>query len=296
MKLVHTMSSEGSRSQPLQMVLYGYENPTRVEFQENNEVVTLSVDQGDNVFPETEYEEIMDYKDDETEADPEVSFKEVRSNDCTTSEAETSEDETENEDESNETYSIEELSEVNQRRRMMELNQEMKTRLIELQTMMTKEGLSDLAEEAAKTLKLIEKGMNKNINSNQSSQRMVRVRNPMTVESEETIYKMAVPEKERNSSSLEDIIDTSDELMNVQIEDVRVINDGLVSDDVELQRKIRDADRNISSNRSQERSRERRENPNYRRRDNSPIMPSTSRDFYDRPWALTPEEKANQLL
>ena len=136
----------------------------------------MSVDQGDNVFPETEYEEIMDHKDDEAEADPEVSFKEVRSNDCTTSEAETSEDETENEDESNETYSMEELSEANRRRRMMELNQEMKTRLIELQTMMTKEGLSDSTEEAAKTLRLIEKGMNKNINSNQSNQRTVKVR------------------------------------------------------------------------------------------------------------------------
>ena len=99
----------------------------------------------------------------------------------------------------------------------------------------------------------------------------------------------AVPEKGRNSSSSEDTINTSDELMNVQIEDVQVINDGFVSDDIELQRKIWDADRNIlsgSCNRSQERSRERHENPNYRRRDDSPIMPSTSRDFYDRPQAL----------
>ena len=48
------------------------------------------------------------------------------------------------------------------RRRMLELDQEMKTKLQELKDLMHQEGLEESSQEADNVLKLMERGQNKN--------------------------------------------------------------------------------------------------------------------------------------
>ena len=55
--------------------------------------------------------------------------------------------------------------------------------------------------------------------------------------SEETIYKNAVQQTNRLSSSSDELVDTSDELMNLQFDDMHIINDGYVLDDKQSQQR-----------------------------------------------------------
>ena len=118
---------------------------------------------------------------------------------------------------------------------------------------------------------------NTNFNSNVKRGRKAVIENavkePIAVarcQSEDTIYKNAVTQRERNSSSSEELIDTSDEFLNLNLEGLNVLGDEIAGDDFDQHDDTRGG-----GCRSYER------NDDYRDR----------RQHRDVPRQLTPEEK-----
>ena len=250
------------------LIAHGYEKSTTVEFTEDNEVITMSIDQGEDDYSEGEQ---VDYEDDEEE-DHEVSFRDDRHENDASSESEDSCGD--NDDYPSQSQSTEEgyqlnrgkssskpvknMTEQERQVKMMELNQEMKDKLIKLQNMMKQGGgMDNSVKEAAKVIEYLSEGRNgydsSNLNTNRNKKLSSMVKRKVAPvgnapkrggvltgilkqnksfesESEEMIYKEAVQKRDRASSSSEDFIDTSDELMNLPFEDLQVITNGIVTD------------------------------------------------------------------
>ena len=99
--------------------------------------------------------------------------------------------------------------------------------------------------------------------------------------SEETIYEWALPSREGNSSSSDEMIDTSDEHLNNELEGLKIIGYGMNDFSDERRESRTDDDRHW------ERDSE--------RRPITPARPTTSRPLLP-PRQLTPEEKAEGYL
>ena len=214
---------------------------TQVEFEEDDRHFTMELDAGNTSFgTPVDAESLKDYEDYDDKR--EVSFKssnveteneETSDNKESDSDAEnTSEHEQPSSDEDKrgrENYEVEsedysDDSQSSKRKKIEKLDREMEIKLRELRTMMSGKGMENSVKEIDKTLALttVRKQGNqfplKNSNSNANKKLHLNsiVHNDQYIKesnSEATVYKEAVPDKKRDSSSSEDIeIDTSDEM------------------------------------------------------------------------------------
>ena len=162
-------SSRGRSQGDEPLIAYGYEKPTRVEFIEENQVFNMTVEE-DN-FTDLD---AVDYEDDVS--DHKVSFKESNAKySSENSSDEEEQGEITNPNEPEESSDEVTLTEQQRQVRMMEINQEMCSKFIELQRMM-KQGseMEESVQEAERTLQLLDQGRNdlnpsvlgKNVNIN----------------------------------------------------------------------------------------------------------------------------------
>ena len=250
------------------LIAYGYENPTTVEFNEDGEVIAMSVQPNENQTSQQNYDPgaEVDYEDDEDQPDNEVSFKNSQSTSRSEQSSSDEEDEghlegyyTDDDDSTpQESQQVSQMVTYEQpkRKTLTEIDREMKVKLQELHSLMAHSGMDESAREIARSLRTLEQGMHENVNGNSNklslkaqgqgqtgliAPKALQVANPKPInrrksgneslhsESEETIYKDAVQKKNRNSSSSDEGVNTSDELINLQFNDLNVIDDGYIA-------------------------------------------------------------------
>ena len=178
-----SLNSTNSKASNDRFVPYGYERSTRVEFNEDGQVLTMSVDENQTaelpseqdaeVPADTDEIDMVDY--DEDDYDHEVSFKDTtadtdpQSNESSDEEEQVTSDKDEDSQQSNH-------MQVDRRRKMLELDQEIKVKFRELKSMMQETGLESVAAEAEEVFRLADKdkGTNKNVNSNKIKARKTK--------------------------------------------------------------------------------------------------------------------------
>ena len=242
------------------MIPFGYENPTQVEFVDEGQQMTMTVE-GDQFSTVFSSDEELDY-----EEDQEVGFKETLQSEIY-SDTELDEDEGEisesdsaieqNDSQYPSTSDAQTQGNMKQRqmspqqrnKRIKELDAEMQDRLKEIRALLDDGGLKPSVQEVNKIQqnskhKMVQgpKSVNFNLNSNKggvSSADMRSDKHWVMIElshqaenskSDETIYENAIPLKDRLSSSSKEayITDSSDEFLNAHFNDMQVIDDSVV--------------------------------------------------------------------
>ena len=182
--------------------------------------------------------------DDEDDDEHEVSFKDSSNNHTSDSDEELdySEDELDNTTTETEARNQHEI----RQRKIKKIDKEMKKKLQELQSLMYEGGMTESVKEIEKTLDVVQRSAGKTRkrsvgdkpsetqNQNSTVHRRidkqmtrfsgtVNLSKPCNSPSEDTIYEKANPEKRRfSSSSDDDIINSSDEMLAVQIDSLNV--------------------------------------------------------------------------
>ena len=224
---------------------------TQVKFEEDDRHFTMELDPGNTSFGTPEdAESLKDYEDDDDER--EVSFK---SSNMETENEETSDDEESDSDAENtseqpssdedergrENYEAEsedysDDSQSSKKKEIQKLDREMEIKLRELRTMMSGKGMENSVKEIDKMLVLTtarKQGnqfypKNSNSNANRKLHSNSIAHNDQGIKesnSEATVYKEAVPDKNGDSSSSEDMeIDTSDEMLNLEFMGLNVLS------------------------------------------------------------------------
>ena len=226
-------------------------NAETFEFQEEGQVIHMEVEGGDESYAETST--ASEEEADEEMVDAEISFRSRSRSRSRTVEPDTEETssesshpQTESEEEElermrNETETLKQkIKEIkliqDRQKRIKELDDEMRDKLQEIQNLMDQGELQGpakamaeqmLASQAALLMKpggAKTAGMNKNINSSGYN-------TTKPTESQETIYKRAIPSKRGSSSSKGELqvdTDTSGELMSVEFDNLHVISPKIV--------------------------------------------------------------------
>ena len=215
---------------------------TEVNFAEDDCFMSMEVDQIEDQYGNSDDE--VDYADEENE----ISFR--NTSNFTGESADEYEDEEPNSDnssegepdeddqiESGDDKSVSGAANVGQTNQdhIKELDKEMQVRLPELHALMKQEGLDQSVEEFEGNLDVTPKGMHKSLNKNENSNVKKKTRfadkTNRTVESqsEEMIYKDAVLARNDRKSSSSDDIDTSDELLQFELDGMNIFTGSPVS-------------------------------------------------------------------
>ena len=229
-----------------------------VTFEEDDQIIRMEVDKGDESYCDSESESSGNGE----EEDPEVSFKantsqssaveseeeEEQSNSSSQSDDRSSRSSSETEESEREqpTMKRQRVEKKSTEQQMRDIDWEMQTKLLELQELMEDAGLQGSAQLIQNQLLPRVRARNspmpmpaKNCNGNSSTSRKrnharCQIKKDMlnTSNSEETIYEKAVPETRSNRSLGEGPIDTSDEMITVEFNNLNVTSPQIVDDRV----------------------------------------------------------------
>ena len=196
-----------------------------VTFNEETELICMQVEDGDESFGPSDYDDQSVYE------DQEVSFRNSQSSRSGTdydkclqqdrpgndSDTDLEENESVDGEETNE-----QLSSEQRRKKLQEIDLKMQRNLKELHELMEAGGLHGAAQLTQETFELSKKSAGKNTNTNASFKRTSNSQNAAKISSsEDTVYTRAVPK--RISSSSDEPVDTSDENLEVEFDKLQSV-------------------------------------------------------------------------